>query len=96
MKHTVDENLRKKFCELISSCESTSAQQDLHDQLLQIVLRQCAHSLGLRKIFLGDNSTTLSVRILSQVALGRGSQLPARVVSVMFVLEICHVLEFTI
>lgn len=78
-KHTVDENLRKKFCELFSSCTSASAQQDLHDQLLQTVLRQCAHSLGFRKMFLGDNSTTLSVRILSQVALGRGSQLPARV-----------------
>ncbi|MPC17619.1 Cytoplasmic tRNA 2-thiolation protein 2-A [Portunus trituberculatus] len=79
MKHTVDENLRKKFCELFTSCKSASAQQDLHDQLLQTVLRQCAHSLGFRKMFLGDNSTTLSVRILSQVALGRGSQLPARV-----------------
>ncbi|KAK8380728.1 hypothetical protein O3P69_007982 [Scylla paramamosain] len=79
MKHTVDENLRKKFCELFSSCKSASAQQDLHDQLLQTVLKQCAYSLGFRKMFLGDNSTTLSVRILSQVALGRGSQLPARV-----------------
>uniref|UniRef100_A0A0P4W686 Cytoplasmic tRNA 2-thiolation protein 2 n=1 Tax=Scylla olivacea TaxID=85551 RepID=A0A0P4W686_SCYOL len=79
MKHTVDENLRKKFCELFSSCKTASAQQDLHDQLLQTVLKQCAYSLGFRKMFLGDNSTTLSVRILSQVALGRGSQLPARV-----------------
>ena len=81
MRHPVDENLRRTFCDLFTSCKSASAQQDLHDQLLQTVLRQCAHSLGLKKIFLGDNSTTLSMHILSHVALGRGSQLPTRVVS---------------
>lgn len=81
MKYTVDENLRKKCHELFASCTSASAQQDLHDQLLQTALRQCAQSLGFKKVFLGDNSTTLAIRILSQVALGRGSQLPQRVVS---------------
>lgn len=89
MRHPVDENLRKNLCNLLTSCKSASAQQDLHDQLLQTVLRQCAYSLGFRKIFLGDNSTTLSMRILSQVALGRGSQLPMRVVSSRFGLCAC-------
>lgn len=79
MKYAVDENLKTKIHELFASCKSASAQQDLHDQLLQTVLRQCSQSLGFRKVFLGDNSTTLSIRILSQVALGRGSQLPKRV-----------------
>lgn len=81
MKYAVSENLRKSCYELFASCKSVSAQQDLHDQLLQMVLRHCALSLGFKKCFLGDNATTLSIRILSQVALGRGSQLPERVVS---------------
>lgn len=83
-KYAINENLREKYRELFASCKSASAQQDLHDQLLQTVFRECSQSLGFKKVFLGDNSTTLSIRILSQVALGRGAQLPMRVVSWLY------------
>ncbi|KAG7168336.1 Cytoplasmic tRNA 2-thiolation protein 2-A-like [Homarus americanus] len=72
-------DLDKKLCELLTSCRSISAQQDLHEQLRHKVILQSAHDLGYTKVFFADNSTKLSINILSQVAVGRGSQLPSRV-----------------
>lgn len=71
--------LKEKLQRLLSSCKSDSAKQDLLEQLRQELLSQCASALGYQKIFLGDSATALSVCILSNVALGRGSQLSDRV-----------------
>lgn len=62
------------------SCKSPSAKEDLAEQLRQDLILQAAKALGYQKVFLGDNATSLSIAILGNVAIGRGSQLPGRVV----------------
>nr|XP_045625547.1 cytoplasmic tRNA 2-thiolation protein 2-A-like [Procambarus clarkii]XP_045625548.1 cytoplasmic tRNA 2-thiolation protein 2-A-like [Procambarus clarkii]XP_045625549.1 cytoplasmic tRNA 2-thiolation protein 2-A-like [Procambarus clarkii]XP_045625550.1 cytoplasmic tRNA 2-thiolation protein 2-A-like [Procambarus clarkii]XP_045625551.1 cytoplasmic tRNA 2-thiolation protein 2-A-like [Procambarus clarkii]XP_045625552.1 cytoplasmic tRNA 2-thiolation protein 2-A-like [Procambarus clarkii] len=69
----------EKLRELLASCKSVSAQQDLHEQLRHEVIVQCAQDLRYQKVFLADNSTKLSISILSNVAVGRGSQLSRKV-----------------
>ncbi|XP_068200967.1 cytoplasmic tRNA 2-thiolation protein 2 [Palaemon carinicauda] len=71
--------LKEQLRKLLSSCKTDSAKQDLLEQLRRELLCQCAGALGYSKIFLADNATSLSVSILSNVALGRGSQLSDRV-----------------
>ncbi|KAK7084126.1 Cytoplasmic tRNA 2-thiolation protein 2 [Halocaridina rubra] len=76
---SVTTELKEDLKKLLSSCKSETAQQDLLLQLRQEIYYQCAKALGYQKIFLGDNATTLSISILANVALGRGSQLADRV-----------------
>ncbi|GFR82048.1 cytoplasmic tRNA 2-thiolation protein 2 [Elysia marginata] len=65
----------EKLQDLIKSFKSPSAQEDfllnLKNQLLVVAARQ----LGFSKILTAESSTRLAVRILSDVAQGRGSQL---------------------
>lgn len=65
--------------DLLMSCKSPSAKEDLAEQLRQDLILQAAKALGYQKVFLGDNATSLSIAILGNVAIGRGSQLPGRV-----------------
>lgn len=69
----------ENLCKLLCSCRSTTAQEDLLEQLRREIIVHSAQTLGYQKVFLADNSSKLSIRILSQVAMGRGSQLSSQV-----------------
>lgn len=75
------QSLEESAKDLLISCKSLSAKEDLAEQLRRDLILQAAEALGYEKVFLGDNATSLSVAILGNVAIGRGSQLPGRVVS---------------
>ncbi|XP_042866004.1 cytoplasmic tRNA 2-thiolation protein 2-like [Penaeus japonicus] len=73
------QSLEESAKDLLISCKSLSAKEDLAEQLRRDLILQAAEALGYEKVFLGDNATSLSVAILGNVAIGRGSQLPGRV-----------------
>lgn len=76
----IDESLKKQLHDLLRSCRSNTNREDLEDRLRMNLILQCARALGYKKVFLANSSTTTAIRILSQVAIGRGSHLPYQVV----------------
>lgn len=62
--------------DLFNSISSYTAKEELLEKLRRKLLISAARSLGCCKIFTADNSTDLAIKILSNMALGRGAQLP--------------------
>lgn len=62
--------------ELFSNINSITAKEDLLSHLYRWQLQKTAREHGYDRIMVGDCSTSLSIRILSDIAQGRGSQLP--------------------
>ncbi|KAK4298079.1 hypothetical protein Pmani_029553 [Petrolisthes manimaculis] len=74
-----NETLKKQLRELLSSCQSDTNRHDLEERLRTTLTLQCAQMLEYKKVFLANNSTTIAIHILSQVAIGRGAHLPYHV-----------------
>ncbi|RUS92174.1 hypothetical protein EGW08_000027 [Elysia chlorotica] len=63
-----------KVQDLIKSFKSSTAQEDFIHNLRNQLLVAAAQQLGFSKILTAESSTRLAVRILSDIAQGRGSQ----------------------
>lgn len=77
--HIISEDLKTQLQDLLNSCSSSSAREDLVLQLRQDLISKCAQALGFTKVFVGDNATSLAVSLLSSVSQGRGAHVASRV-----------------
>ncbi|RXG60736.1 Cytoplasmic tRNA 2-thiolation protein 2 [Armadillidium vulgare] len=60
---------------LSESLKNQTSREDFIRQLRYKLICRCAKQLGFQKVFLGCSGTELAIQILSNVALGRGSQI---------------------
>ncbi|KAB7496146.1 Cytoplasmic tRNA 2-thiolation protein 2-A [Armadillidium nasatum] len=60
---------------LSESLKNQTSREDFLRQLRYKLICRCAKQLGFQKVFLGCSGTELAIQILSNVALGRGSQI---------------------
>lgn len=65
----------KQLIEFFNNLTSETSKEDLLKKLKFKVIVHAAKSLGCNKIFFADDSTSLSICILTNVSLGRGAQL---------------------
>ena len=70
---------RTQLVELFSKVHTLTAKEDLVKHLYRWQLQKAAKEHGYDRIMVGDCSTSLSIRILSDIAQGRGSQLPLNI-----------------
>jgi cytoplasmic tRNA 2-thiolation protein 2 len=75
-KVTNDDALEKRIKSLFDSCTSVTAKESLLLPLRRRLLVDVAHKLGYSKVLTGDTATRLAVRLLGNVAQGRGQTLP--------------------
>ncbi|XP_046628098.1 cytoplasmic tRNA 2-thiolation protein 2 isoform X1 [Neodiprion virginianus] len=62
--------------DLFNAVSSYTSKEELLHKLRQKLLISVARSLGCCKVFTADGATDLAITILSNIALGRGAQLP--------------------
>ena len=72
---------QEKFRDLIEGCSSNSSKHDILYRLRIQLITKIADQLKFEKVFIADNSTTIAIKVLSNIAIGRGSQIPSDVVS---------------
>lgn len=70
-----DPALEQRLKDLFTSVTSLTAKEDLLLRLRHQIICKVAEKFGLAKVFLGDSGTRLSVRLLADIAQGRGAQL---------------------
>lgn len=70
-----------KISQLFKSIKSITSKEDMIAQLRHNVFTYVAESLKCNKIFTAEIGNDLAVRLLSDISLGRGNQLPLQVVS---------------
>ncbi|CAI8010232.1 Cytoplasmic tRNA 2-thiolation protein 2-A [Geodia barretti] len=71
-----NEALEKRIKSLFDSCTSVTAKESLLLPLRRRLLVDAARKLGYSKVLMGDTATRLAVRLLGNVAQGRGQTLP--------------------
>lgn len=67
--------LGDKIMSIISSAKTNTAKESLVRNFRIRALIEASRKLNIRNVFLGDNMSVIAVRILADVAQGRGSQL---------------------
>ncbi|KAG7264292.1 hypothetical protein CRUP_003868 [Coryphaenoides rupestris] len=71
----IDETQTQRLQEMFSKVKTLTAKEDLLHMLRRHLLVWTARAEGYSKLMLGENCTRLAVKLLANIALGRGAQL---------------------
>lgn len=75
-RERLEGDLEGRIQSLFESCSSTSSKENLLLTLRRRLLVEVARKLGYKKILVGDSASRLAVRLMGNVAQGRGNTLP--------------------
>jgi cytoplasmic tRNA 2-thiolation protein 2 len=78
--HIIEDESDKKLQLIVNATCSLTSKEDLVEKLRSTLLLEIAKRLKCPKIFLADVETDLAIKLLSNISLGRGAQLPLDVV----------------